>query len=206
VVLYDRTRDDRDALGAGLAAARGLHLVKPFDDATVIAGQGTVGLEIATQAAAMGVTTGKVLTCCGGGGLTAGIAVALATHAPRLRVHPVEPVGFDDVGQSLAMGRIVAHQGRATLCDAIMTPAPGVLTFPLMQQHCGPGISVTDAQAMRAVALAFAHLRIVLEPGGAVALAAAVFADMGTGPVICTASGGNVDVAVFQQALRDHAD
>lgn len=206
VVLYDRARDDRDAIGAGLAATRNLHLVRPFDDATVIAGQGTVGLEIATQAAAMGVEAGVVLTCCGGGGLTAGIAVALAARAPGLRVHPAEPVGFDDTRQSLALGRIVAHQGRTTICDAIMTPAPGALTFPLMQRHCGPGFAVTDAQALQAMALAFTHLRIVLEPGGAVALAAAVFGDVGAGPVICTASGGNVDASVFQQALRDDAN
>lgn len=206
VVLYDRARDNRDAIGAELAAARGLILVKPFDDANVIAGQGTVGLEIAAQSAAIGVTTGTVLTCCGGGGLTSGIAVALAALAPGLRVHPVEPAGFDDVGQSLALGRIVAHQGQTTICDAIMTPAPGAMTFPLMQAHCGPGFSVTDAQALRAMTLAFTHLRIVLEPGGAVALAAACFCDLGPGPAICTASGGNVDEAVFHRALRDNED
>jgi threonine dehydratase len=144
-----------------------------------------------------------VLTCCGGGGLTAGIAVALASCAPGLRVHPVEPAGFDDAGQSLALGRIVAHRGQATICDAIMTPAPGALTFPLMQAHCGPGLTVTDAQALQAMALAFTHLRIVVEPGGAVALAAAIFGDLGTAPVICTASGGNVDAALFAQVLRD---
>jgi threonine dehydratase len=203
VVLYDRRTEDRDAIGAGLAAARGLHLVKPFDDATVIAGQGTVGLEIATQAAEAGVTAGRVYTCCGGGGLTAGIAVALAAKAPGLRVHPVEPAGFDDAAQSLAQGRIVAHQGQATICDAIMTPAPGALTFPIMQRHCGAGVSVTDAEVRRAMALAFTYLRIVLEPGGAVALTAALFR-AGDGPVVCTASGGNVDPAFFQKVLADH--
>ena len=208
VVLYDRLSEDRAAIGAQLAASRGLHLVKPFDDATVIAGQGTAGLEIATQAAEMGVTAGVMLTCCGGGGLTSGIAVALAACAPGFVVHPVEPAGFDDVAQSLALGRIVAHQGRATLCDAITTPAPGALTFPLMQRLCGTGLTVTDAQALAAMALAFTHLRIVLEPGGAVALAAALFRgdDLGDKAVICTASGGNVDPALFAQALRDHAN
>jgi threonine dehydratase len=207
VVLYDRRTEDRDAIGAGLAAERGLHLVKPFDDATVIAGQGTAGLEIAEQARAMGVTTGTMLICCGGGGLTAGIAVALASRAPGMRVHPVEPAGFDDAGQSLAQGRIVAHQGQATICDAIMTPAPGLITFPLLQRHCGPGFAVTDVEVERAMALAFTHLRIVLEPGGAVALTAAVFrgAHLPDGPVICTASGGNVDPAFFQRVLAQHA-
>jgi threonine dehydratase len=207
VVLYDRRAEDRDAIGARLAAERHLHLVKPFDDATVIAGQGTAGLEIATQAAEAGVTAGPVLTCCGGGGLTAGIAVALATRAPGFRVHPVEPTGFDDAGQSLAAGRIMAHQGQATICDAIMTPAPGQVTFPLLMKHCGPGFSVTDAEVRQAMALAFAHLRIVLEPGGAVGLTAALFrgGDLPGGPVICTASGGNVDPGLFESILRDHA-
>jgi threonine dehydratase len=205
VVLYDRAKDDRDAIGAALAATRGLHLVRPFDDATVIAGQGTVGLEIATQAAAAGVTEGRVFTCCGGGGLTAGIAVALAARVPGLRVHPAEPAGFDDAAQSLAQGRIVAHQGQTTICDAIMTPAPGALTFPIMQRHCGAGLTVTDAEVRRAMALAFMHLRIVVEPGGAVALAAALFRG-GDGPVICTASGGNVDPALFTQVLGEHVN
>ncbi len=206
VVLYDRMRDDRDAIGAGIAAARGLVLVRPFDDAQVIAGQGTVGLEIAAQA--VGVTTGDVITCCGGGGLTAGVALALAAHAPGLRVRPAEPAGFDDVAQSLRAGRIVAHSGKTTVCDAIMTPAPGQLTFPILQRLSGPGLVVTDEQAMRAVALAFTHLRIVLEPGGAVALAAALFgADDSPGDtVICVASGGNVNSALFRDILQRYGD
>jgi threonine dehydratase len=204
VVLYDRARDDRDAIGAGIAAARGLVLVRPFDDAGVIAGQGTVGLEIAAQAAA-GVTGGDVITCCGGGGLTAGVALALAAHAPGLRVRPAEPAGFDDVAQSLRAGRIVGHQGNATVCDAIMTPAPGVLTFPILQRLCGPGLVVSDDQAMAAVAMAFTHLRIVLEPGGAVALAAALFQrdECAGDVVICVASGGNVDPVLFGRILHD---
>ncbi|MGL5011107.1 MAG: threonine ammonia-lyase, partial [Paracoccaceae bacterium] len=175
VVLYDRLTEDRDAIGAALAAERGLTLVKPFDDAQVIAGQGTTGVEIAAQAALAGVTSGDVITCCGGGGLTAGIALALATHAPAFRVRPAEPQGFDDVTRSLAAGQILSHQGTTTICDAIMTPAPGQITFPILHSHCGPGLVVTDDEAMQAVALAFTHLRSVLEPGGAVALAASLF-------------------------------
>jgi threonine dehydratase len=202
VVLYDRARDDRDAIGLEIAAARGLVLVRPFDDAQVIAGQGTVGLEIAAQAA--GVEDCDVITCCGGGGLTAGLALALAAHAPGMRVRPAEPAGFDDVAQSLRAGRIVAHHGKATVCDAIMTPAPGALTFPILRAHCGSGMVVTDDEAMRAVALAFTHLRIVLEPGGAVALAAALFRrdDCPGGAVICTASGGNIDPVQFGDILQ----
>jgi threonine dehydratase len=204
VVLYNRARDDRDAIGAAIADARGLVLVRPFDDAQVIAGQGTVGLEIAAQAIAAGVQVADVITCCGGGGLTAGVALALAAKAPGLRVRTAEPAGFDDVAQSLRAGRIRAHQGKTTVCDAIMTPAPGALTFPIMQALCGGGLVVSDDEAMRAVALAFAHLRIVLEPGGAVALAAALFrGDECPGDaVICTASGGNIDPVLFGEILQ----
>lgn len=203
VVLYDRATGDRDALGAELARTRGLTLIKPFDNPYVIAGQASVGLEIATQAAEHGVTTADVLVCCGGGGLTSGIALALEGHAPRLRARPVEPEGFDDVARSLASGARQHNDARTGLCDAIVTPTPGQLTLPVMQRLCGPGIVVSETQALRAMALAFARLRIVLEPGGAVALAAALFQpDATTGDaVIAVASGGNVDRAVFQHAL-----
>lgn len=202
VVLYDRTRDDRDAIGAELARARGLTLIRPYDDAEVIAGQGSVGLEIAEQAAVAGITSGDVITCCGGGGLTSGVALALEAHAPGLRVRPAEPVGFDDVARSLAAGSVQRNaQAAGSICDAIVTPQPGALTFPILQRLCGPGLVVTDDQALRAMALAFAHLRVVIEPGGAVALAAALFCDDLPDTVICTASGGNVDPALFAKVL-----
>lgn len=202
VVLYDRMTEDRDALGARLSTDRGLTLIKPFDEPQVIAGQGTTGLEIAAQAAALGVTAADVLVCCGGGGLTSGIALALADRAPGLRARPVEPVGFDDVARSLAAGRIQRNAAMAgSICDAIVTPQPGDITFPIMARLCGPGLAVTDDQALHAMALAFTRLKIVLEPGGAVALAAALFApDLGD-TVIAVASGGNVDAATFQTAL-----
>lgn len=201
VVLYDRATEDRDALGAKLAAERGLTLIKPFDEPLVIAGQGTCGLEIAADS---GVDQADVLVCCGGGGLTSGIALALAADAPGLRVRPVEPEGFDDVCRSLVSGGIVANNRLdGSVCDAIITPRPGNITFPIMQAHCGPGIVVTDDECLRAVALAFERLRIVLEPGGAAALAAALFhADETEGDaIIAVATGGNVDKAMFQRAL-----
>ncbi|SDW56857.1 threonine dehydratase [Roseicitreum antarcticum] len=203
VVLYDRATGDRDALGAELAATRGLTLIKPFDNHDVIAGQASVGLEIAVQAAAEGVSAADVLVCCGGGGLTSGIALALEGHAPGLRARPAEPEGFDDVARSLATGKRQANTLRTGLCDAIVTPTPGDLTWPVIQRLCGPGLVVSDTQALRAMALAFERLRIVLEPGGAVALAAALFhPDAVTGDaVIAVASGGNVDRAVFERAL-----
>jgi threonine dehydratase len=203
VVLYDRATEDRDAIGARISEQRGLTLIKPYDDAFVIAGQGTTGLEIAAQAADLGLTTAEVLTCCGGGGLTAGIALALESRAPAFKVRPCEPAGFDDAARSLASGRIERNAAASgSICDAIVTPSPGLLTFPILKRLCVPGLVVTDDQALRAVALAFAHLRIVVEPGGAVALAAAlVSADLGD-TVICTASGGNIDAALFCDALH----
>lgn len=209
VILYDRALDDRDTLGAELAAERGLTLVKPFDDPRVIAGQGCVGLEIADQAKDEGVTHADVLVCCGGGGLTSGIALALEGRAPDLRARPVEPAGFDDVARSLAAGQIVRNERAAgSLCDAIVTPAPGQITFPIMQRLCGPGLAVSDELALRAMAAAFARLRIVLEPGGAVALAAALYhpETVVGDAVIVVASGGNVDWPVFARAVETYGD
>lgn len=195
VVLYDRAREDRDAIGAALAAERGLVLVRPYDEPEVIAGQGSVGLEIAAQFGG----AAEVLTCCGGGGLTSGVALACEG---RFRVRTVEPAGFDDVARSLAAGERVRNAALSgSICDAIVTPTPGEITFPIMQRLCGPGLVVSDDEALRAMVLAFQHLRIVLEPGGAVALAAALFRDDLPETVIAVASGGNVDPAVFAAAM-----
>ncbi|HMO70746.1 MAG TPA: threonine/serine dehydratase [Paracoccaceae bacterium] len=207
VVTYDRFGADRNALAAGLAADRGLALIPPFDHPQVIAGQASVGLEIAEQAAGAAIARADVVACCGGGGLSAGIALALADRAPGLRLRTAEPAGFDDTARSLAAGRPMANTpGAVSLCDAILTPAPGRITFPVLARLAGPGLSVTDDEAMAAMALAFARLRIVLEPGGAVALAAALFRpDAFAGEdVIVVASGGNVDPGVFARALAAH--
>lgn len=204
VVQYDRATEDRDAIGLTLAAERGLTLIRPFDDPAVIAGQGTTGLEIAAQAKDEGIEAADVLVCCGGGGLTAGIALALSARAPGLRARPVEPAGFDDTARSLAAGRILRNSATTgSVCDAIITPEPGKITFPILQRLCGPGLVVTDDEALFAMVLAFLRLRLVLEPGGAVALAAALFRpDALTGPaVVAVASGGNVDADVFRDAL-----
>lgn len=204
VVLYDRMTEDRDAIGTRLAIERGLSLIKPFDEPEVIAGQGTCGLEIATQAAELGVTKADVIVCCGGGGLTSGIALALEARAPGMRVRPAEPQNFDDVARSLASGRI-EHNARPTgsLCDAIVTMQPGDITFPILHRLCGPGLVVSEDEAQKAMAQAFARLKLVVEPGGAVALAAALYhADQIQGDtVIVTVSGGNVDRSVFLRAL-----
>lgn len=205
VVLYDRLTEDRDVIGAEMAEERGLSLVRPFDAPMVIAGQGTTGLEIAEQAAEMGVTSGDVLVCCGGGGLTSGIALALSDRAPGLRARPVEPEGFDDAARSLAAGTLQRNETMGgSLCDAIVTPQPGNLTFPIMSALCGPGLVVSDDEALSAMAEAFLRLKIVAEPGGAVALAAALNRkDQIEGDaVIAVVSGGNVDPAMFARALE----
>ncbi|WP_282027602.1 threonine ammonia-lyase [Ruegeria faecimaris] len=205
VVLYDRSNESREEIGEAVAAKLGLTLIRPYDEPLVIAGQGTTGLEIARQAAALGVEQADVLVCCGGGGLTSGIALALEGHAPGLRARPCEPEGFDDVKRSLALGRIQNNAATSgNICDAILTPQPGDITFPILQRLCGPGLSVTEEEAMRAMALAFLRLKIVLEPGGAVSLAAALFrrSEIQGDAVIIVASGGNADPDVFAKAME----
>lgn len=204
VIIYDRLKESREDIGDKLSSERGLTLIKPYDNQHVIAGQGTTGLEIAKQATEAGVKSADVLVPCGGGGLTSGIALALADAAPDMRVHPCEPEGFDDVTRSLQKGeRLKNPTMGGSLCDAIVTPMPGELTFPVMKELCGNGLIVSDAEALKAVALAFLRLKIVLEPGGAVALAAAVFKKnmLENDTVIVVASGGNAAPATFQKAL-----
>ncbi|MEO3416252.1 threonine/serine dehydratase [Roseovarius sp. CAU 1744] len=210
VVLYDRAGgESREALGDKLTAERGLTLIKPYDEPQVIAGQGTTGLEIAEDANALGIENADVLVCCGGGGLTSGIALALEADAPTLRPRPVEPQGFDDVKRSLASGQIETNNAQSgNICDAILTPAPGQITFPILQRLCGPGLAVSEEECLRAMAIAWARLKVVAEPGGAAALAAALFhGDQIKGDtVIVTISGGNVDAGVFQTALSKYGD
>ena len=203
VVFYDRATEDRDQIGAEMAAARGLTLIKPFDDHQVIAGQGTVGLEIAEQAAVEGITDAEVIVCCGGGGLTSGIALALENS--NLRVRPCEPADSNDVARSLKAGKLEGNAAVSkSICDAIITPKAGDITFEIMNNLCGSGLSVTDEEAMLAMAHAFQRLKIVIEPGGAVALAAALFRpdDIQSDIVIAVATGGNVDAGVFARSLN----
>ena len=209
VVTYDRAgRQSREEIGARLQAERGLTLIRPYDDAMVVSGQGTCGLEIARQAADRGVTEASVIACCGGGGLTAGIALALEATAPGMRVHPAEPEGFDDTARSLAAGSIQANTGpEKGVWDAILTPAPGEVTFPILNRLCGPGIVVSEDETYEAMRLAATRLKLVVEPGGAVALAAALFHGdaLADGPVICTLSGGNADPGLHARVMAGMA-
>lgn len=210
VVLYDRAGDvSREALGDALSAERGLTLIRPYDAPQVIAGQGTTGLEIAQQARDMEVSEADVLICCGGGGLTAGIALALEADAPGLRPRPCEPEGFDDAARSLISGRPTRNATLSgSICDAILTPEPGSLTFPILHRLCGPGLVVSDDAALRAMAMAWQRLKLVAEPGGAVALAAALFhpSEIIGDAVIVIISGGNVDADIFGCALEQYGD
>ncbi len=201
VVLYDRASEDRDEIGARLSAERGLTLVKPFDEPLVIAGQASVGLEMAAQYEAL---EAEVLVPCGGGGLTSGVALALSEARPGWRVHPVEPEEFDDATRSLVSGNREENTRRdGSICDAIITPSVGKITFPILRKHCAAGIVVSEDEALQAMALAFSRLKIVLEPGGAVALAAALFygSKLSGDTVIAVASGGNVDAEMFARAV-----
>lgn len=205
VVLYDRQKESREEIGDRLQAERGLAMVKPYDEPEVIAGQGSCGLEIAAQAAELGITEAEVMVCCGGGGLTSGIALALEKHAPGLKVRPAEPEGFDDVKRSLESGQIEKNPAMGgNICDAILTPAAGDMTFPIMKRLCGPGIAVSEDECLQAMALAFLRLKLVVEPGGAAALAAALFhgKELQSDTVIATISGGNVDPEMFTRALQ----
>ncbi|MFY0661755.1 MAG: threonine/serine dehydratase [Shimia sp.] len=206
VVLYDRAGgESREEVGNKIAEERGLTLIRPYDEPQVIAGQGTVGLEIVAQAAERGVTSGDVIACCGGGGLTSGIALALEAEAPNMRARPAEPEGFDDTARSLETGSIQRNANETgSICDAIITPQPGNLTFPILQRLVGPGFVVSEDEVLQAMSLAFKRLKIVAEPGGACALAAALFhGDKIEGDaVIAVCTGGNVDADVFADALK----
>jgi len=208
IILYDRVKESREEIGKKIALERGLTLIKPYDEPYVIAGQGTVGLEISEQIKELKVNAENLLVCCGGGGLTSGIATAMASHRPDIVVRPVEPKGFDDVARSLIAGKIERNtESAGSLCDAIVTPQPGDLTFPIMKQYCGLGLVVSDEECLKAMAIAYSRLKIVLEPGGAVALAAAIFKkELIEGEdVIVVASGGNVDSPLFGSAISKYS-
>lgn len=208
VILYDRFGENREALGERLVAERGLTLVKPYDQESVIAGQGTVGLEIGEQAAQLDARPEIALCPAGGGGLISGASVALKDAFPDIAVHPVEPAGFDDWRRSLDSGeRQSADPAARSICDAILTPTPGEITFAIGRRTLSEGLSVTDAEALAAMRTAFLELKIVTEPGGVVALAAVLSGkiDLAGRTAAVIVSGGNVDPALFRRALEENA-
>ena len=204
VVLYDRIRESREQIAAKLASERGAMLVPAFNDPHVIAGQGTVGLELMQQAGELGLTPDQALLPCSGGGLVSGSAIAIRALAPATAVYGVEPEAFDDTRRSLAAGTLLKNPPEArSICDALQSSPPGELTFAINRELLAGILTVSDAEVETAMARAFRELRLVVEPGGAVALAAALagrlpLAGRTTAIVL---SGGNVDATTFVAAL-----
>jgi len=204
VITYDRWTESREEIGARIAAERGSILVPPFDDFHVIAGQGTVGLEAAEQLAELGETADLVLAPASGGGLVAGIGLAFREQSPSSRIWAVEPEAYNDHAVSLKAGHPVAVKpDQDSRLDALLSPAPGDITFALNRKQLSGAVGVSDAEAMAAVAFAFRHLKLVLEPSGASALAAVLAGKVEAAgrTALVVASGGNVDAEVYAEAI-----
>ncbi len=204
IVLYDRATGSREAIAAQIAEERHAVVVPSFDDFHVIAGQGTVGLEAVRQLAEAGLSADALLCPVSGGGLLAGINLALEALSPATAAYAVEPEGFEDHRLSLEAGvRTAIRPSRSSLCDALLAPQPGEMTFPINQPRLKGALAATDPEALSAMAFAFRHLKLVLEPGGAVALAAALTGKIRLAGLtsVIVASGGNVDAQVYARAI-----
>jgi threonine dehydratase len=208
VITYDRYTGDREAIAREIAAERGAVVVPSYDHEYIIAGQGTVGLEIAEQCAELDVRPDQALVCCGGGGLIAGSATALKDAFPDVRVHTVEPEDFDDTKRSLESGRRerVADDARS-ICDALQAHTPGKITFEINRELLGHGLAVSDAEVREAMRFAFRNLKLVVEPGGAVALAALLANKIETveRTTVVVISGGNVDRELYAEIQRERS-
>jgi threonine dehydratase len=204
VVLYDRDREDREAIARDIAGKRGATLVRPYDDPMVIAGQGTVGREIAEDLAALGVAPDIVVAPASGGGLVAGVATAIKARYPQAEVMSAEPEGFDDHARSLRAGKREPHRAEGrTICDALMASIPGEITFAINSKLLAKGVTASDAEVSTAVGFAFRELKLVVEPGGAVGLAALLAGriDVSGKNVVIVLSGGNVDADMYAKLI-----
>ena len=204
VVLYDRHNQSREAIGTALANEHRLSLVKPYDDEDIIAGQGTLGLEAAQQLQILGLVPDQVLAPCGGGGLIAGTAIAMHQSFPNTKIWLAEPAHYDDAARSLqAQERLSNNTSAASICDAIVTPMVGELTFPIMQQHVSGGVAVTENHVLSAMAICMRELKVTVEPGGCVALAALLAGLVATQDkvTLVVLSGGNADPQILARAL-----
>ena len=208
IVLYDRVTEDREAIAAEIVDRTGAGIVPPFDHPDIIAGQGTVGLEIVEQCAELGVVPDSLYVPCSGGGLIAGCAIALKHAHPGMRIFAAEPENFDDTAKSLASGtRVAVPAGSTSICDALLTPIPGALTFAINSKFLAGSLVVTDEDVRNAMYIAFSDARLVVEPGGAAGLAAALnVSAQYAGQTLCVVlSGGNADPALFAEILRSGA-
>ena len=205
VVLYDRDREDREAIARDIAGQRGATLVRPYDDPLVIAGQGTVGREIAEDLAALGIAPDIVVAPASGGGLVAGVATAIKARYPRAMLMSAEPEGFDDHARSLRAGQREAHGSKGrTICDALMAAIPGEITFAINSRLLAKGVTASDAEVGTAVGFAFRELKLVVEPGGSVGLAALLAGHIEARgkTVVIVLSGGNVDADLYARLIN----
>lgn len=205
VVTYDRANENREEIAGRIARERGAVIVPPFEHPQIIAGQGTAGLELLEQAEERGAKVDAVLVPVSGGGLIAGVALAVKARSPETNIHSVEPEGFDDHARSLQSGKRESNaKVSGSICDALLSREPGELTFAINQSRLTSGLVVSEAEARRAMAFAFQHLKIVLEPGGAVGLAAVLTGKIATQgrTLALIASGGNVDAALYADVLK----
>jgi threonine dehydratase len=204
IVPYDRYRESREEIAQRIAAERGAEILPPYDDARVIAGQGTIGLEIGEEAQRQGWTIDALIAPCSGGGLVTGCALGLSASQANSAIYAAEPAQLDDLRRSLETGRRVANDPSArSICDALLAPTPGEITFALAQRLLVGSLAVSDDEVRRAMATAFSAYKLVLEPGGAAALAAILSGKLAVAgkTVAIIASGGNVDPAVFTAAI-----
>jgi threonine dehydratase len=204
IVLYDRDREDRAAIARAIAQERGAVLVPPFDDPMIIAGQGTAGREVVEDLAALGLVPDVVVVGASGGGLAAGIALAVKARVPQARLFTAEPEGFDDTARSFRSGKREKNvRMSGTICDALMTNTPGEITFPINRELIGAGVTASDQEVGKAVAFAFHQLKLVVEPGGAIGLAALMSGkiDVKGKVAVAVLSGGNVDPDLFYRLV-----
>jgi threonine dehydratase len=209
IIFYDRYRDDREAIAREIVGRTGATLIEPFDNSMVVAGQGTIGLELAADAKTQGIVLDTVLTPCGGGGLVSGIALALSQSSPDTQVISVEPERFDGMRTSIAAGeRTKATGGNPSLADALMAPMPGKIPFALAKDHLAGAVAVNDTDLKTAVSFAFQRLKLVVEPGGSAALAAALSGkfDLKNKTAAIVLTGANCDIATIAECCQAVSD